>query len=155
LVVFDIAEEPVGRCYAALVLCSLEYCDRFLLVVRDARDIDQTCVEVLEKLAPHLLTSQERKSWPGTELMDGAATVNEYALTADSSSTVTALAHSLYQWVHPSRPEDLCLLRPSGEAWLTSIAHERDSYLALREAEEMAVRSGAPALSLKRSRGYQ
>jgi hypothetical protein len=155
VVVFDIAEEPADRCYAELVLCSLEYCDRFLLVVRDARDIDQTCTEVLENLAPYLLTSGERKSWPGTELMNGIASVKEYTLTPASTRALTSFTNALYQWLHPSRPEDLCLLRPSGEAWLTSIAHERDSYLTLREGEAVAVGRRVPGLILQRSQAYQ
>jgi hypothetical protein len=61
----------------------------------------------------------------------------------------------LFGWTTPSRPEDLCLLRPDNVAWLTTIAHERDAYLSLMEGEDLIVRREVPGLHMERSQNYQ
>jgi hypothetical protein len=44
-------------------------------------------------------------------------------------------ADGLFDWVEPRLPEDPCLLREDGTAWLTTIAHERDAYFTLTPEE--------------------
>jgi hypothetical protein len=55
--------------------------------------------------------------------------------------------NALYGWVQPELPEDLCLLRDEKEAWLVSIAHERDSYLCLSEDERSRLLDALPQLA--------
>lgn len=67
---------------------------------------------------------------------------------SNESMAVLASVPGLYSWRQPERPEDLCLLRRDGSPWMGSIAHERDSFLELEEAEMVDLRAGVPGLEL-------
>jgi len=62
---------------------------------------------------------------------------------------LTKSASGLYDWVQPSLPEDLCLLRPDETPWLVTISHERDAYLVLDAKEHVELVREIPELTLK------
>jgi hypothetical protein len=81
------------------------------------------------------LSDAESSEWPGTKLLRGTARLLRYSLLADSGSILARLVSGLYDWRQPSMPEDLCLIRQSGEPWLVTISHERDAYLRMESDE--------------------
>jgi hypothetical protein len=155
MTVFDINEEPVGVTYRELLRCGARFCNAFLLVVRDQRELSKDARKVLDDLLSFSLSVERKDRWPGTELLNGNATVYTFMLNDKSIGGLSQSANGLFDWVAPSKPEDLCLLRPNGLAWLTTIAHERDAYLSLSDGEELTAASKVCGLSLERSKAYQ
>lgn len=53
-------------------------------------------------------------------------------------------AQSVFEWLQPALPEDLCLLRDNGAPLLTTIAHEKLALLELSASDRASLlRSGA------------
>jgi hypothetical protein len=148
--VWDLLRQPRGRVYAALVEAAGEACPTALLVTRPRMGSSAELLDVLARLEPHLVRREERNEWPGTRLIDGTATVHEYRVGGDVLSILRSSVKGLYLWRQPARPEDLCFLRADGTTWLGSIAHERDAWLELDEAEAAALVARVPHLALRR-----
>jgi hypothetical protein len=155
MAVFNIKNEPVGVTYQELLRCSARFCDAFLLVVRNERDLNEDARRLLDNLSDFGISAKSENRWPGTELVNGTALVYRFVLNDSSIGQLSGAVRGLFDWVAPSRPEDLCFLRSNGLAWLTTIAHERDAYLTLAEGEEPVVTKDVPGLVLERSRTYQ
>ena len=105
--------------------------------------------QVFEHLRPWIREQREASEWPGTKLYGHTARLTFFAFNEESVTVLKESAVSLYQWQQPALPEDLCLLRPGDEPWLVSIAHERDSYLAITEEERDALVELVPELATK------
>lgn len=136
--IFNLATEPRGPSYSALVHFAQARNFRALLVTRLPEWIDSDCRELIQQLDRYLLSVREAKEWPGTLLHgDATAIVRTYTLSEDCAELLVKSVDGLWDWQHPSRPEDLCLIRESGSPFLTTIAHEADGYLEL-DADEQA-----------------
>jgi len=83
--------------------------------------------------------------------IDNKATVHRFRLTGESACILQGATDGLYDWRSPSLPEDLCFLRQDMSPWLTSIAHEHDSYLTLSEEERSFLDASFPELDLART----
>ena len=132
---YTILEEPTGEMLEQLLICSLSYCETFSVVVRHTIDVAASALQVLEELQPFLVTKLEESEWPGTELLDETATVCRFKLTKETLGILCHASDSLFSWMQPELPEDLCLFRPDGTPWLVTIAHEKDGYLELSTDE--------------------
>ncbi len=110
----------------------------FLLVVRDSLGLSLRATELLDRLRRFLVKDHRATKWPGTELLKGTARVIEYTYTHESEDILKQVAKSLYDWKQPDLPEDLCLLRPSGDVWMATISHEQDAFFEM-ETEELRV----------------
>lgn len=127
----------MGDDYTRLIHISLIYCDSFLLVMRSSLGISDSCVVVMNRLSPYLLSKSQESEWPGTKLLDDEkATVYKYRLTRESAKILSEITDRLYLWIQPNLPEDLSLLRKNGEPWLVSISHEKDGYFRISTDEE-------------------
>jgi hypothetical protein len=62
------------------------------------------------------------------------ARIYRYRLDAETLEMLQRATDHLFSW-QPPLPRDLCLLRPEGEAWLTTIAAEDTAYLRLAPEE--------------------
>lgn len=142
----DISTEPRGGAYRGLVLFAVDRCSSFLLVEQQHLGLSMRARTVLAELQPSKRREWESREWPGTSLLKDYGTVREFALTRETAAILARTADSLYSWVQPELPEDLCLLRPGGEPWLISIAHEPDAYLNLSSDELEALLSAVPEL---------
>lgn len=128
----DIRVEPREGAYRALLDAGLSVCDRFLLVVRERSWLSEAGQKVLCALSPSLINEAKRSEWPGTVLLSGQAEVLTYEYTPATLEVLASAVEGLYEWVAPF-PEDLCLLS-GDDAWLVSIAHERDAYIRVSGA---------------------
>jgi hypothetical protein len=144
--VYTFREEPRDRLYRQLISVAGESCSRALLVIRDSVGLSTTGKHTIELLAPYLSQTNRRSSWPGTQLLAGEATVYEFALSADASALIERTVSRLFEWQQPDQPEDLCLLRQDGSAWLASIAHEHDAFMVLSPDEARQLAALAPDL---------
>lgn len=134
--------------YHALVwYCGIR-CERALLVVREPDWLDQSGADLLEQLRPYCQSVTTSGQWPGTILTDGVATLYSCGLTPEVIRAFARSAHGLYEWEQPARPEDLCFIRDDDSPMLITIAHERDAYLCLTEAEKHELGNAIPNLQL-------
>jgi len=145
-ITYDLIKEPKGKLYFQLLDYALEVCSSFLVVVRHSIDLDTAGRRLLDKLKPFLVESYESSEWPSTRLMDTVATVSKYKYDRNSVGILQRATHSLYGWEQPKLPEDLCLLRSSGRAWLTTTTHERDGYFEVDEDELLSLLEKIPEL---------
>jgi hypothetical protein len=99
---------------------------------------------LLAELAPHLRQEQSVSEWPGTRLLKGSATQREYELAAATVAILERAADGLYDWRQPARPEDPVFWRRAGGPWLVTIAHERDAYFEVTEAEREGLLRSLP-----------
>lgn len=146
---YDVLQEPVGITYRELINFSLGFCSSFLLVVRPYNGLSSLAEDVLDGLAPVLLSKEESSHWPGTTLLGHTAVVHRFRLTAETAAVLAGVSDGLYSWLQPQLPEDPCLLRPDGGVWLATIAHEEDSYMELTVGEAAALATGVPGLQLR------
>lgn len=121
-------------------------CDAALLVVQEDMPFSANGQEVLRRLSPFLREAGQSAEWPGTKLLGRKGQVYHYNLVPECAGILEASVDSLYDWLQPERPEDLCFLRPDGSALLTSIAHERDYFLSLSDADISRIRRECPDL---------
>jgi hypothetical protein len=117
------------------------------LVVRDEDGLDESAQRVLLELLPFLISSGPSSEWPGTRLIGHTATVMKYTFGTRMAEVMIESAATLYEWEEPRMPEDPCLFREDGSAWLTTIAHERIAYLTLSPEERLALLASAPQLA--------
>jgi hypothetical protein len=118
----------------------------WLLVLRDQLKSDDSAIELLLRLDPFKEERSDR--WPGTTLLGGAGLATLYHFTLDDAAiaTLTATVDSIYEWLHPSLPEDLGVLRGDDTTWLASIAHEGEAWLELSPDEHALVTTSIPDL---------
>lgn len=152
--IYDLAEEPKGDVYRKLIQHSLGYCDSFQFVIRPTVDINESCKQLLNNLKPFLRGRTEESQWPGTQLVNGTAEIYRYNLTQASVIILAEVTDSLYAWLQPNLPEDLCFLRFEGKPWLVTITHEADGYLDLSTEERNLLAKKLPELVLKKNETY-
>ena len=148
--VYNLIDEPMGATYRQLLNVSTKFCDTFLLVFRHTIEVSESATRAIEDLKPFLISQAEESEWPGTRLFEQTATVFRFALTQQSIDMIGEIAHSLYSWMQPQLPEDLCLMRFDGEPWLITIAHENDGYFVLSPEEKVALVMSVPELVIAR-----
>ena len=141
--------EPRHNAYRELLRLSGAFCSEAILVRRDSLDVSARFEQVMTALRPFIVRIAETSEWPGTVLLTETATVSRFSLYAESIEILSSYADGLYSWRQPDLPEDLCLLRPDGQPFLVTIAHERDAYLDLAEEAESFLRA-ASMLRLQR-----
>jgi hypothetical protein len=143
----DFVSEPTGALYRQVLEFCAKYCDQAALVVREVDWLNPEALDLMERLRAFQLSVTETSEWPGTKLLTDTATVYRYSADGALVHLLEESARGLYDWVQPERPEDLTFFRPNGNAFLVTIAHERDGYLDLTPAEfdELAIQ--APGLA--------
>jgi hypothetical protein len=145
----SITKEPVGALYRKLIEIAVSQSARAYLVTRlDNGELSARAMDALALLKSERIECRASSEWPGTELLNGAtATVSEYRCTPRLAEALSSLASGLYEWVEPELPEDLGFLRTDGSPWLASIAHERDAFFVLSDAEAADLVQKEPAFS--------
>lgn len=133
----DFKQEPQGASYRALIDFVVPRFPVCLLVLRPgmAEQNDGTTA-FRSRMKTYLLSETLAAEWPGTRLLqDGRARVLRYALNVDVGAILKDVSSGLYAWLQPELPEDFCVLREDGSAWLTTISHEKDAYLTPTDSE--------------------
>ncbi len=148
--VYDLLEQPTGATYRSLLEACSTYSAALLVVVREPDWLTPSGLATLRRLEPFLLARTIEQSWPGTVLLEDTATIFRYSLCPSTLQIVKDGADGLYEWQQPRLPEDLCFLRDDGDTVLVTIAHERDAYLTVTDAERREIQAAVPALPMTR-----
>lgn len=143
---YDLVDEPRGVGYRSLLTASLPFCDRAVLVVRASEaGASESAMEALRRFVAFEFKAAQ---WPGTISRDDPATVYWLSLSPECAGALGVQVEGLYDWdVSRGKPEDLALLREDGREFLVSVAHEREAWLWLREAEHTELCRRAPKLA--------
>lgn len=139
-----IEREPTDETYRSLIRLATRWCSTALLVVRERLGLSEPGAAVTRQLEPFLLERSDSSVWPGTVLLDGAASVSTYRLDPSVVESLSTATRGLFGWQQPELPEDLCLLREGDEPWLVTIAHEGDGYVVLKPGELEEIRRDLP-----------
>lgn len=129
-------QEPAGNTYRTLIHLALEVCDTFILVKRDQMELEPEGLELLERLQPYFIETKKDDGWPGTRLLGHYADIHYISCSPAAADILLAYTHSLYSWVQPRLPDDLCFLK-GGQPWLVNTAHEHMGSLHTEEEEEL------------------
>lgn len=132
---FTISLEPADEVYTSLVAMAPRWCSTALLVVREHLGLSKSGAALMEQLEPFLVDRSNSQTWPGTTLFAGSAIVSKYRLEPPVVEHLATATNGLFGWQQPELPEDLCLLRPGGDPWLVTLAHEGDAFIVLQQTE--------------------
>jgi hypothetical protein len=143
-----ILTEPRGSAYVELIRAWLRYANVLVLATRHSLGTEASLLGVLKDLEPFAIGRNEESEWPGTKLVGHTATVYRIKFLPEVAEIMTQRAKGLFDWQQPWLPEDPCLLRPDGSAWLATISHENDAYMNLSRDERADLLSAAPHLAL-------
>lgn len=140
--------EPSGARYQDLIKFCCSIASKMLLVVRDPeKEPGVKISSVLARLEPFLRESVSTNTWPGTLLLADQARVYKYRVSDDLASILCDLKASLFEWIHPEAPEDLCFCRENEEPLLVTTSHEHDAYLLLTPEEQAVLVRQFPDLA--------
>lgn len=92
--------------------------------------------ELLERLQPYFTEIRKDDYWPGTRLLGHYADIHYFNCSPAAADILLDYTHSLYAWVQPRLPDDLCFLK-GGQVWLVNTAHEHMSGLDTEVEEEL------------------
>lgn len=137
---FLIVSEPRGEAYVQLLHLLKPFASAILFVIRHEMPLSIGATFFLQRIEKHLIRREERSSWPGTELFGHTASVLVYKYDSEVVSEILSHSSGLYDWIQPELPEDLCILREGEKELLTTVSHEKFSYLVVRPSEEELVR---------------
>ncbi len=144
---YSFTTEPRGAIYSELLAFALGRCDVLSVVIRPREDLSDAGRTLLDDLQPHVIWSDpEATEWPGTVLLSGSVTLLHARFNEATRDLIGSAAQGLYDWRQPRLPEDLALLRESGQPLLGSIAHEQDAFLRLSTNEMNDLRQDAPTV---------
>ncbi|MGP4072744.1 stage III sporulation protein AH [Piscibacillus sp. B03] len=129
---------------------AFETCDQFYFVLRkDLGPLDGFS-SLLDKLSNSLIEKREQSEWAGTVLGDNnTAEVYYYHTDQNAKKIIKESARSLYSWVYPNLPEDLCFLK-SGRDWLVTISHESEGFIKDENEEETSKISNISGLKVRK-----
>lgn len=138
---YGISTQWDDKAYDALLTAALERGGFCCLAQR--ADSSESCVRWLESQRESLESSVETMRWPGTIVHDEsqAAILHTFRVSEDFVRALRRAASSVFDWLGPDLPEDLCFLRHDGRPWFVSIAHEEDAFFTLlsEEADELRI----------------
>jgi len=147
---YELAEEPCGECYLALLRLAAVKCDRFSLVWRDQLRFNRAAERTKVALAPYLVSETRTDTWPGTTLIGHQAMVRTYRLS-DQSLEILEATGSLYAWRAPSFPEDLAFYTEDGAVWLATVSHEHTGWFGSDMLKSKELRAAVPGIVLHHS----
>lgn len=146
---YNILKEPKGTIYQKLIDHALHYCSYFTFTLRHSLQVYKSIEDLINELEPFLLSKKEQSEWPGTKLLSDTAIVYEYKLSQETVDILQKTTTSLFSWIQPELPEDLCLKRHDKTPWLVTITHEKDGYFLLSSEEKASLVKDIPDLVLK------
>lgn len=145
---YNLDNNPEGQAYKKLLDISFDICDEFILVRRHDMDFDESALRIIEFLGPFLIEMKKSSSWPGTTLLEQTADVYRYRTAKEAQKVLLDVSQSLYSWVQPELPEDLCFYK-NQKSWMANTAHEKqcifenlscDDLLRLQEVSGLQIR---------------
>lgn len=123
-ILYSLNNNPEGQVYKELLDIAFDTCDEFILVQRPDMDFEESAHRIIKLLEPFLIEKRKSRSWPGTTLLEQTADVYRFRTDKEAEKVLLDATQSLYSWVQPKLPEDLCFLKNQG-VWMSNTAHEK------------------------------
>jgi hypothetical protein len=124
--------------YTELLEELLKISNKFSFVIRSNYLITEAQKNILRLFENYLSLETEVEAWPGTILSYGAkARIFYYSFNKESFELLKKTGNSLYEWLHPEKPEDLCFYKNEVPVF-ASISHEHDSYFIMRDRQDLS-----------------
>lgn len=133
-----ICSDPRDDVYKNLIDLAFDVCNEFILVVRKEPGLfmNNQGMLILDKLKGSLKEMKKQSEWVSEKLAGNTANVYYYKTDSLAREIIKNASNSLYSWVHPNLPEDLCFIK-DGKPWLINIAHEYESCIKTDCEEEI------------------
>ncbi|WP_099189849.1 stage III sporulation protein AH [Tepidibacter mesophilus] len=142
----NILNNPSNKEYELLIDYASKICKEFILVIRNGQKLSKEGQKVFQKLNPYLKNSSKSKKWPGTETFGPPSSIYYYALNEETKDVLIQYANSLYSWVNPKLPEDLCFIKTDKSVWLYNVAHEKISWIENENESDLEFIKSIPGL---------
>jgi hypothetical protein len=114
--------------YTELLEKLLKISNKFSFVIRTNYLITEAEKNILYLFKNYLLLETEVEAWPGTILYYGKKSrIFYYSFNKKTFDLLRKTSDSLYEWLHPEKPEDLCFYKNETPVFV-SISHEHNSY---------------------------
>ena len=146
---YNLDNNAEGQVYKELIAIAFDICDEFILVRRYDMDFDESAKRIIELLEPFIVEMNQRSSWPGTILLEQTADVYKYRTAKEAQKVLLDAAQSLFSWVQPGLPEDLCFLK-NQEAWMSNTAHEKQCIFENLSPDELLQLQRIPGLQIRK-----
>jgi hypothetical protein len=125
------------------------YCS---LTVRDFDRSNHTILSFLDRVKIYEKDAASVTEWPGTRLWGNqTADLYRYKMTPDFIRILQDETSSIFSWITPNLPEDLCLYRADDSVLLATISHESDCFLNIEPDELRLLADAVPNLKIERS----
>lgn len=119
-----IINDPKAQTYKKLLDIAFEYSDSFILVINKDLDTSKNLINVMNKLKNSLIEMKEESEWPSTKLWkDNTAYIYYYKTTSNAKEILENECNSLFGWLQPELPEDLCFFKDK-KCWMATCSHE-------------------------------
>lgn len=141
----SIWENPKEETYSLLIDYSMEKSKYFTLMVSEQLDLSMDGKKVLDKLKSFFIKS-ERKKFGLDEKQ--AITTYYYKCGKDSALVLKNSANTLFSWVQPRLPQDLCFYNDMDDCWLLTVAHEGIGEFNVSDVEIQEIMRNINKLSL-------
>lgn len=129
ILLLTIQNEPKREAYNALIDFAFDICEEFQLVVRtDILQYKDSFLDLNDWFGDAFVEVHEQHEWPSTNLFDDTAKVYYFKTTDEAKRVLKEKAESMFEWIHPELPEDLCFFK-DGEAWLSSSSELKELYV--------------------------
>lgn len=142
----SIWEDPKEETYSLLIDYAMEKCSYFSLMVSSQIDLYTEGKEVLEQLQSYLIKSKVEKL--GLDENQFTTTTYYYKFEKDSALVLKNSAKTLFAWIQPKLPQNLCFYTDTDEFWLFTVAHERIGEFNISNEETKEIMQSISNLSL-------
>lgn len=137
----NVGSDVQGENYEKLIDYANKLCYEFSLVSKLLpEDMTKTMKDVLKELSPFLIEiipggdpSIEHLSWGGLPVL-------YYQFNKKTTKILKEYCNTLYSWLFPRLPEDLCFYKSGRIPWLINISHEQETcsyYITDEEIQEL------------------
>ena len=149
LLAIYILQDITSNLYHKLIDFSVGRYPLFLFVKRYdvSPKLKQKGEAVIQAFSPFLKDKLQLKEWPGTRTAK-EADVFYYHLTHQSAKLLKQNSRSLYTWLSPDLPDDMCIMRNMRQPWLRNTSHENFATFFIAESEMEELINSIPELKL-------
>lgn len=162
LPIWFIRGEVRNETYRQLLKYICQNCRYFSLVTRDAIELSENAIRILDTLKPYLKEIREKQyEWPGTRISREyerffgkdwfevqGATLRLYNCNKQALEYLLRITQHLYQFVLPDYPEDFTCYRELDDPLLVTVSHEEIGAIVAGDKERKIILENTPGLRL-------
>ena len=138
--------KDIGRSdYVALIETACERYPEFSVVWREQLHFDPSAQALQHELRRFQVSRSRTDHWPGTRIVGSRGDVIRYTSRA-AATGVLVRPRSLFGWLAPRFPEDLCFYADDGSCAIISVSHERGAWFCNHEWLRLLPKSADPEI---------